>query len=258
MRGKNLRIKLISMSLACAVLFGGCASEIAELTPEQQQQVGEYAAFAMLKYDAEHRSRLVDYTEVEAADEKARQIEEARAAAELARQIETGESSKPDVTYDSNGNKIDVVDNTSGSPFTTMEEFLGLPSGMILDYKGYTVQSSYPEEADVSEFFAVDATPGKKFVVLWYTLNNGSGSDQHINFLSDDIAMRGRINDSLNVTALVTLLDADMATLDRNIKKGEEIECVLIYEIDQDSASNLNSIVVKLVKDGSDWERKVL
>ena len=112
------------MSLACAVLFGGCASEIAELTPEQQQQVGEYAAFAMLKYDAEHRSRLVDYTEVEAADEKARQIEEARAAAELARQIETGESSKPDVTYDSNGNKIDVVDNTSGSPFMTMEEFL--------------------------------------------------------------------------------------------------------------------------------------
>ena len=256
MSGKNLRIKLISLSLACAVAFSGCTSEIAELTPEQQQQVGEYAAFAMLKYDAEHRSRLVDYTEVEAADEKARLIEEARAAAELARQIETGESSKPEGTYDSNGNPVEVIDSTK--PSMTMEEFLGLPSGMVLDYKGYTVQGSYPEEADVSEFFAVDATPGKKFVVLWYTLYNGTGSDQHINFLSDDIAMRGRINDSLNVTALVTLLDADMATLDKVVKKGEEIECVLIYEIDQDSALNLNSIVVKLVKDGSDWERKVL
>ena len=256
MSDKNLRIKLISLSLTCAVAFGGCASEIAELTPEQQQQVGEYAAFAMLKYDAEHRSRLVDYTEVEAADEKARLIEEARAAAELARQIETGESSKPEGTYDSNGNPVEVIDSTK--PSMTMEEFLGLPSGMVLDYKGYTVQGSYPEEADVSEFFAVDATPGKKFVVLWYTLYNGTGSDQHINFLSDDIAMRGRINDSLNVTALVTLLDADMATLDKVVKKGEEIECVLIYEIDQDSALNLNSIVVKLVKDGSDWERKVL
>ena len=82
------------MSLACAVLFGGCASEIAELTPEQQQQVGEYAAFAMLKYDAEHRSRLVDYSEVEAADEKARLAQEAAEAAEAARLLETGEEEK--------------------------------------------------------------------------------------------------------------------------------------------------------------------
>ena len=61
--------KLICLSLIGAVLLGGCGSQIAEMTEEQQAQVGEYAAFAMLRYDAEHRSRLVDYSEVEAADE---------------------------------------------------------------------------------------------------------------------------------------------------------------------------------------------
>ena len=260
MKNKNLGIKLISLSLACAVAFGGCASEIPELTPEQEQQVGEYAAFAMLKYDAEHRSRLVDYSEVEAADEKARAAAEAAAAAELAREIETGESSKPEGTYDANGNLIDVVDSSAGGAAETvsMEEFLELASGITLTYQGYTVQGSYPEESDVSEFFAVDATPGKKFLVLWYSLYNGSGSDQHINFLSDNISMRGRINNDFNVTGLVTMLDDDMSTLDINMKNDEERECVLIFELDEDAASDIDSIVIKLVKDNSDWERKLL
>ena len=260
MKNKNLGIKLISLSLACAVTFGGCASEIPELTPEQEQQVGEYAAFAMLKYDAEHRSRLVDYSEVEAADEKARAAAEAAAAAELAREIETGESSKPEGTYDANGNLIDVVDSSAGGVAETvsMEEFLELASGITLTYQGYTVQGSYPEESDVSEFFAVDATPGKKFLVLWYSLYNGSGSDQHINFLSDNISMRGRINNDINVTGLVTMLDDDMSTLDINMKNDEERECVLIFELDEGAASDIDSIVIKLVKDNSDWERKLL
>ena len=77
----GLTRKLISLSLSCTLFMGGCGSEIAEMTDEQQTQIGEYAAFAMLRYDAEHRSRLVDYSEVEAADEAKRLAEEAAAAA---------------------------------------------------------------------------------------------------------------------------------------------------------------------------------
>ena len=260
MEKKNLRIKLISLSMAGTLALGGCASEIAELTPEQQQQVGEYAAFAMLKYDAEHRSRLVDYSEVEAADEKARAAAEAAAAAELAKELETGAASRPEGTYDADGNLIDVIDSSENGTAAakSMEDYLELASGITLTYQGYTVQNSYPEESDVSEFFAVDASPGKKFVVLWYSLYNGSGADQHINFLSDNISMRSRINNELNVTALVTMLDDDMSTLDTDLKAGEERECVLVFEIDQESASNIDSIVIKLAKDDSDWERKLL
>ena len=108
---KTRLIKLISLSVCCVLFFGGCKSEIAEMTDEQQQQVGEYAAFAMLRYDAEHRSRLVDYSEVVAADEAARLAEEAAAAAELARQTETAEN--PDETLDPEGNPVEVIDNTT-------------------------------------------------------------------------------------------------------------------------------------------------
>ena len=241
------------------LFFGGCKSQIAEMTDEQQQQVGEYAAFAMLRYDAEHRSRLVDYSEVVAADEAARIAAEEAAAAELARQTETGEND--DEPLDSDGNPIEIIDNTSdvdeGYVSDTMEDFLELQSGILLSYKGYTIQSSYPEDADVSDFFVVEATAGKKFLVLWYSLYNGSGSDADINFLSDNISFKCKVNDEVTATALVTMLGDDMSTLRMSLRDNEEVDCVLIFEIDAEAASNIDTIVLKLSKPGADWQRKL-
>ena len=241
------------------LFFGGCKSQIAEMTDEQQQQVGEYAAFAMLRYDAEHRSRLVDYSEVVAADEAARIAAEEAAAAELARQTETGEND--DEPLDSDGNPIEIIDNTSdvdeGYVSDTMEDFLKLQSGILLSYKGYTIQSSYPEDADVSDFFVVEAAAGKKFLVLWYSLYNGSGSDADINFLSDNISFKCKVNDEVTATALVTMLGDDMSTLRMSLRDNEEVDCVLIFEIDAEAASNIDTIVLKLSKPGADWQRKL-
>ncbi len=251
--------KSISVFAACAVFMCGCGSEISELSDAQTQQVGEYAAFAMLRYDAEHRSRLVDYAEVEAADEFARLAAERAAEAELARQTETAEAE------DETPEGPDAIDKTedqqsgdTGYASDTMEDFLELPSGMLLSYKGYTVQSSYPEDADISEYFVVDATAGKKFLVLWYSIYNGSGSDVNVNFLSDNIAFKCRVNDGTTATALVTMLNDDMSTLQLDLRDNEEIDAVLIFEIDESLANNIDSISVKLSKNGSEWERRVL
>ncbi|MBO4608879.1 MAG: hypothetical protein J5696_03305 [Lachnospiraceae bacterium] len=251
--------KLISLSICCVLFFGGCKSEIAEMTDEQQQQVGEYAAFSLLRYDAEHRSRLVDYSEVIAADEAARIAAEEAAAAELARQTETGEND--DETLDADGNPVEIIDNTTdtgeGYVSDTMEDFLELQSGLLLSYKGYTIQSSYPEDADVSDYFVVEATSGKKFLVLWYSLYNGSGTSSDINFLSDNISFKCKVNDEVTATALVTMLGDDMSTLQVSLRDNEEIDCVLIFEIDQEVASNLDTIILKLSKPGADWQRKL-
>ncbi len=248
--------KYIIAGLIGSMLLCGCSSQIAEMTEEQQQRVGEYAAFTMLRYDAEHRSRLVDYSEVEAADEAARIAEEARLAAEEAKKKETENA-------DQKENDTNVIDKTSEDPdegYTsdTIEDFLGLLPGTLLSYKGYTVQASYPEDNDVSEYFIVEANPGKKFLVLWYTLYNGSGSEQEVNFLADNIAFKCKVNGEITATALVTMLNDDMSTLQTTLRDNEEIDCVLIYEIDESAADDLSSIVVKLSKTGANWERQVL
>lgn len=256
----GLTRKLISLSLICTLFMGGCGSEIPEMTEEQQTQVGEYAAFAMLRYDAEHRSRLVDYSEVVAADEAKRLAEEVAAAAEIARQTETGEESKPEGSYDADGNPVDVIDNTDGNAgyvSDTMEDFLELPNGVLLTYRGYSIQSSYPEDADYSDYFVVDATAGNKFLVLWYSIYNGSGSEASVDFLADNIAFKCRVNDSNTATALVTMLDDDMSTLQTVMRDNDEMDCVLVFEINTDLANNIDSIVVRLSKNGADWERRL-
>ena len=65
----------LCLGIACILLAGsvltGCGDKIVPLTQDQEQLVGEYAAVMMLKYDAKHRSRLVDlanYPEVAVED----------------------------------------------------------------------------------------------------------------------------------------------------------------------------------------------
>ena len=42
------------------VIHDTCGNEIPDLTEEESQRIGEYAAVTLLKYDANNRSRLVD------------------------------------------------------------------------------------------------------------------------------------------------------------------------------------------------------
>ena len=65
--GKDRRMtgnkkKIVCGALLCVMALGmtACGNEIPDLTEEESQRVGEYAAVTLLKYDANHRSRLVD------------------------------------------------------------------------------------------------------------------------------------------------------------------------------------------------------
>ena len=53
------------------------------------------------------------------------------------------------------------------------------------------------------------------------------------------------------------MLGDDMSTLKVDLRDNEEIDCVLIFEIDQEVASNLDTIILKLSKPGADWQRKL-
>ena len=53
---------MVCGALLCAMMLSmtACGNEIPDLTEEESQRVGEYAAVTLLKYDANNRSRLVD------------------------------------------------------------------------------------------------------------------------------------------------------------------------------------------------------
>ena len=60
MTGRNKN--MVCGALLCAMMLSmtACGNEIPDLTEEESQRIGEYAAVTLLKYDANNRSRLVD------------------------------------------------------------------------------------------------------------------------------------------------------------------------------------------------------
>ena len=57
-----MRKKVCMISMAAAVTLGmtACGNAIPDMTEAQMQAISEYAAITLLKYDVDHKSRLVD------------------------------------------------------------------------------------------------------------------------------------------------------------------------------------------------------
>lgn len=248
---KKFTITAIS-ALCAAMLFSACTDAIPDLSPADEQRVGEYAAMVMLKYDANHRSRLVDLSKV--------LIEEPAPIKEIIPEPEPESEEPADISVDGSidedengeeGGDVNVIDNTTEQPEEeinyTQEEVLGFADGVSLIYRGYQFLMSYPENP-VDSYFSLDASPGKKFLVLNYTLYNQSGSSQNFNFMGDDetkYVFKVIVNGETSRTALITLLTDDLSTYIGTLDSGNGEDLVLLFEIDESIEISSLELVVK-------------
>ena len=51
---------LAALLVGAAIMLAGCGNAIPDMTDEQLQEVGEYAAMLLLSHDVNYKSRLVD------------------------------------------------------------------------------------------------------------------------------------------------------------------------------------------------------
>lgn len=236
-------------ALLCAVILTmtACGNEIPNLTEEESQRVGEYAAVTLLKYDANNRSRLVDPEIVIAKLEK-------DAAKEAARQENTQTEEQPEQTTAS-----EVEMPTAQEDITTsLEDFFGLTEGVTLTYEDYQVADSYPEDGSTEDYFALDASAGKKLLVLRFTLTNGSDQEQNIDFLSTSSRYIITVNDSIRGNALTTMLPNDMSTYAETLNPEETQELVLLMEVNEDVAGSVQSISLHLKNASNEYTIQLL
>ena len=174
MTGRNKNI--VCGALLCTMMLSmtACGNEIPDLTEEESQRVGEYAAVTLLKYDANNRSRLVDPEMVIAKLEKEAAREATKAAQEEEKAEETGSTGTTEVTMPTAQEDITA----------SMEEFFGLPEGVSITYEDYMVTDSYPEDGATDEYFALDASTGKKLLVLRFCLTNGTEQEEKMDLLN--------------------------------------------------------------------------
>ena len=246
MTGRNKNI--VCGALLCTMMLSmtACGNEIPDLTEEESQRVGEYAAVTLLKYDANNRSRLVDPEMVIAKLEKEAAREAAKAAQEEVKAEETGNTGTTEVTMPTAQEDITA----------SMEDFFGLPEGISITYEDYMVTDSYPE--DEAEYFALDASAGKKLLVLRFCLTNGTEQEEKINLLNTNSRYIITVNDSIRANALTTMLPNDMSTYAETLEPGQDQELVLLLEVNEDVAGAVQAIALRLKNASNEYTIQLL
>lgn len=229
-----MKKKAIAIALAAVLCLGLTAcgeNAIPEMTEDELQAVGEYAATVLMKYDADHRSRLVELSLPE---------EEASVPAVSAAPAQTGEQGGMRPTDDTPvENRAEVQNSYS------MEEVMGLAAGMTVSFAGQEFCEQYPYEGD-NTYFAVAASEGRKLLVLKFELKNTGGQDTPVDILTSECVFQVTVNGDYTRRALTTMLLNDMSTYVGTVGAGESQEVVLVIETEEERTEELSSVVLNL------------
>lgn len=216
--------------LMVSLLFTGCSNEIPELSEEQQEQIVEYAAGIVRKYDQNQSIKLKSLEETQQVVQA--KLEAQKALDELMAQQAKEESSlqpDPDVT---------VVD-TPQTIEATMESALKA-DGISITYAGYDIKDFYPDTAD-GMYFLMDATAGNKLLVIKFTVQNNSGADAMLDVVGTGSRFRVKVNGETK-NALTTMLLNDLANYQGTIPAGDSEELVVVCEIPESQAGSIESL----------------
>lgn len=241
----NRRVICSALLCAMALNMTACGNQIPDLTEEESQRIGEYAAVTLLKYDANNRSRLVDPDVVIAKLEK-----DAAKTAQKEEQITEGTEEANTTEVETPAAQEDII--------ASMEEFFGLPEGVTLSYEDYQVTDSYPEDGSEADYFSLDASAGKKLIVLRFRLANGTAQDESIDFLNMTSRYVITVNNMIRGNALPTLLPNDMSTYVDTLPAGGEQELVLLLEINEDVANDIQNLSLRLKNESNEYTIQLL
>ncbi len=231
------RLGILFLISCMALSMGGCGNAIPDMTDEQMDVIGEYAAITLLKYDANNRSRLVDLSEYEEkAEETITQPEVQEPSQESE---EPGSIGNPENAE--NENEPVIVEPV----IATMEEVLTLPAGVAVTYRGMDICDSYPEEQAEDAFFYLEASAGKKLAVLKFLIDNQSAAIQDIDFLHSENIYRLKAEDNYVRNALTTMLLDDMVSYIGTLQPGNTQELVLLFELDEQYTGQSLNFTIK-------------
>lgn len=229
------------MALAGAVLLtmlNGCGNAIPDMTEEQQDMVTEYAAQLLLKYDANYQNTIL--TEEQSREAEEELIREAELEA-LVR--ERQEMQETDENEDGGSSNEDPAEPET-PVYTDVDSFFGLSDSVEIEYAGYLVCDSYPENVQANDWQGVAraTSANSKLVVFTFTVKNVSGGDYLLDMASLGAKFSFRINGEITKSSLTTLLTNDLMMYRDTIPAGETVDAVLLIEMPAEDTESFTGI----------------
>lgn len=238
------------LALSIVLLLSGCGTQMPNLTEEQNRQVAEYAAGLLMKYDTKHASRLLSDAELE--KELARLQELARRKEELAalEQERKEEQEREKEQKEQALSEIPVIEQGANGPAGQyIEDFYGI-DGITIRYQGYEITDAYPQGGE-GVYFRMQASSGKKLLVVKFTASNNTAEEKSLDMISLMPRFKIGINGETARYALSTLLLDDLANYRGTLAAGEEVQLVLMAEVSEELAGNINSISLIMQNDSN-------
>lgn len=225
----------MALSLACIT---GCGNTVTEVSEENQKLVAEYAAGLLLKYNATGSSRILEGQKL--TQEEAREAAEAereQKRLQAAADYEASKGQKPEGSQSGNGNGNGGTG--AGAEERYLEDMAPLFGfeNFAIQYVDYEVTDSYPSDNREDMFMAMDATPGKKFLVAKFAVTNGGSESQDFDMFEKQGKFRLNIQGK-SIGSQYTLLLDDLSVYKGEIEAGQAEEMVLIFEIPEALAEN--------------------
>lgn len=240
-----MKKRFLFLTLILAFVMSGCTESVPDMSTEQSAQVTGFTVGLLMKYDENHQSRLLNDTELE--KELARLEALAARKAELASYDEALKEQKKKEKEEKEQalSGTPVVENGPSGEY--VDDFYGI-EGIDIRYTGYEITDSYPNSGD-ELFFSMQANAGKKLLVANFTARNTSDSEQTLDMISTMPSFKIGVNGGSAQHALSTLLLNDLANYRGTLAPGEETTLVLVAEIPEEKAANIETISLKMQND---------
>lgn len=223
-----MRRKIIA-GVCVALMLGmsGCANTIPALTREEEDQIINYAADVALKYDASYENRLVDLPLNEEEPE-------------IVKPEEPEEDKGMDPVKDT-----DTVDVSEDKGYhSSVEEFFELEEIQVRFTEAFFADS-YPGD-NVNNYFALDASAGKKLLVMSFEVENKTGAEAQVDFFRVASTIKVSLNGEKEIKVLSTMLTDDMATFSDVLEPDEKVTLVLLAEVEEEKATEIKTLDISL------------
>lgn len=236
------------ITIFCSTLVSACSMPGAfpKVSEEQMSAISEYAAFELLKYDANNKSRLVDDATIQAYDERVALLEE------LKNTEKNPEEEVQEPNEEVNGTGAEFDETQQVVNYDSLNSFYAFPNGIVPVYAGHEVCDVYPEDGETDEFFTIDATDGKKILVLKFILMNTAEQKADIDLFGTNSVYKITIDDTTK-GVFTTMLLNDMSTYQGTLQPNEEKELVLLTEMDDEILTSIEEIILRIKNNQGDY-----
>ncbi|MCR5602571.1 MAG: hypothetical protein K6G27_02580 [Lachnospiraceae bacterium] len=241
LNGKIKRIILCgTLPLVMASAITGCGLiETTDLNEEDEELVAEYAAGVLMRYSADKKGGLGDLRPtptpipwVDPADVVPTEAPE-----------EEKEEKEEEVPMEEVEEREGFSDTSSGSAFDghNLASAIGI-DGFDITYEGFETADIYPDGAGDDLSFSMQATPGRKLLVVHLKVANEEGEDKQCDVLSCNVKFRILINETDRVNEQMTILLNDLKSYNEIIPANGSVDTVLVFETGESLTENIKNL----------------